>query len=339
MQNIKKFLVLTFALILILSASACHTKIPDKENTQTDVKTECIHNYEESITSPAMPLRDGEAVYTCQKCSDTYTEVLPMTKTLKILAIGNSFSVDAMEYLWDICRDGGVETIILGNLYIGGCTLDKHKNNLEKNASSYTYYKNTDGEWSETSKTSIQTAFADENWDIITLQQASGSSGIHGTYSSLNYIVNEVARRNHNADIYWHMTWAYQQDSTHSEFPNYLNNQTSMYKAIINTLKQRVLPNESIKGVIPSGTAIQNLRSSYVGDTVTRDGYHMSYDYGRYTTALTWFAYLTGGNIDAITWVPKTYENILSENLAVIKESVKNALAEPYKVTESKIEN
>ena len=38
-------------------------------------------------------------------------------KSLKILAIGNSFSVDSMEYLWRLLRDCGVEKVILGNLY------------------------------------------------------------------------------------------------------------------------------------------------------------------------------------------------------------------------------
>ena len=78
----------------------------------------------------------------------------------------------------------------------------------------------------------------------------------------------------------------------------------TMYNAIVDTLKSTVLSKELIDGVIPSGTAIQNLRSSYVGDTVTRDGYHLSHTHGRYTAALTWYAYLTGGDVNEITWVP-----------------------------------
>ena len=39
-------------------------------------------------------------------------------KSISILAIGNSFSVDAMEYLYGILNDIGYEDITLGNLYI-----------------------------------------------------------------------------------------------------------------------------------------------------------------------------------------------------------------------------
>ena len=43
--------------------------------------------------------------------------------SLYILAIGNSFSVDAMQYLYQILQELGYRDIYLGNLYIGGCTL------------------------------------------------------------------------------------------------------------------------------------------------------------------------------------------------------------------------
>lgn len=42
--------------------------------------------------------------------------------TLRILAIGNSFSQDAIEQnLWELFDAEGIP-VIVGNLYIGGCT-------------------------------------------------------------------------------------------------------------------------------------------------------------------------------------------------------------------------
>ena len=42
---------------------------------------------------------------------------------LRILAIGNSFSQDAVEqYLYELLKAEGIEAII-GNMYIGGCSL------------------------------------------------------------------------------------------------------------------------------------------------------------------------------------------------------------------------
>ena len=102
----------------------------------------------------------------------------------------------------------------------------------------------------------------------------------------------------------------------------------------MNVVNTTVLKDDRIDGVIPSGTAIQNLRTSYVGDTVTRDGYHLSKDIGRYTAALTWFSYITGLDTSDIKWVPLSYPYI-STKLDVIKESVDNAIATPYSVSPS----
>lgn len=334
----KSSLTILLAALMLLSVVSCSK--PQREEVGMKVPEDttaapCDHTYEESIQTPALPLKDGVKLFTCSKCNDSYTEAIPMTKTLKILAVGNSFSSDAMEYLWQVCKDGGVETIVLGNLYIGGCTLDTHRNNILKNSPAYTYYKNTNGKWNSTPNTAPKTAFEDESWDIVTLQQASGSSGIAKTYVNLPELFNMVSENNQGAKVYWHMTWAYQQNSTHKEFPNYSKNQMTMYNAIVDATKTNVVDtNLDIVGVIPSGTAIQNLRSSYVGDTVTRDGYHMSNDYGRYTVALTWYAYLTGGDVANVDWVPPSYPE-LSKNLDVVRDSIKNALEKPFEVTKS----
>ena len=46
-------------------------------------------------------------------------------RTIKILAIGNSFSEDAIEqYLHELADADGIETVI-GNLYIPGCSLEQ----------------------------------------------------------------------------------------------------------------------------------------------------------------------------------------------------------------------
>ena len=73
---------------------------------------------------------------------------------------------------------------------------------------------------------------------------------------------------NPDAKILWHMTWAYQSGSTHSGFANYGKSQKTMYEAITGAVKSDIIPNGRINGFIPSGTAIQNLRTSYFGDTL-----------------------------------------------------------------------
>lgn len=343
----KKVLVFLLAILMIVPLASCNkTEEPEvttepapvqttAEQTEpvTDAPTECAHTYTEEITEKPKALKDGSKVLTCSACGDSRTEAIPATKTLKVLAIGNSFSSDATEYLWNIAKDGGVEKIIIGNLYIGGCALDKHYSNIKANSGAYTYYKNTSGRWTSTSGVSVQKGLADEEWDIVTVQQASGSSGVETSYAPLSKILDFIAENEPNADVYWHLTWAYQGNSTHSSFPTYGKDQMKMYNAILKALNSKVKVQESIVGIIPSGTAVQNLRSSYIGDTITRDGYHMSYDYGRYTVALTWFAYLTGGDVDKVDWLPTSYAAVLKDHLPAMREAVKGALAKPEEIT------
>ena len=48
---------------------------------------------------------------------------------MRILAIGNSFSQDAFKYLHKVAEAAGKEVTTV-NLYIGGCTLERHWNNV-----------------------------------------------------------------------------------------------------------------------------------------------------------------------------------------------------------------
>jgi len=256
-------------------------------------------------------------------------------KALKVLAIGNSFSQDATQWLYEIALDAGIDEIILGNLYIGGCTLATHWENAKENNAAYTYYKNSVGIWEKYNKSTMLQGILDEDWDIITLQQASGVSGMEETYNSdLTNLIEYVNthKTNPNAKLVWHMTWAYQSDSTHKEFVNYENDQLKMYNSILSCVQNKILTNPAFSYIIPTGTAIQNLRTSIIGDRLTRDGYHLSYNLGRYTAALTWFHAITGESIDNITFNPEP-EEIPEIYIPLIKKAVKAAIEKPFEIT------
>ncbi len=248
-------------------------------------------------------------------------------KSIKILAIGNSFSIDAMEYLWPILRAGGIDEVVLGDLFIGGCPVDHHAQNIAEDAHTYVYLKNTDGVWHHTTEVSLSEGLLDEEWDIITLQQASHDSGLPETYARQAEIIDYVNRhkRNPAALLYWHMTWAYQADSDHWGFSRYGCDQATMYNAILGSVETRILTNPAYAGVIPAGVAIQNLRGTPVGDTVTRDGFHMSESHGRYAVALTWAQTLCGVDPDTVDWMPEAFADVIRPDLGYIREAVKAA--------------
>lgn len=254
-----------------------------------------------------------------------------MPTPLKILAVGNSFSVDCMSYLAQIANDRGIP-VCLGNLYIGGCSLQRHYDNTKIGAKDYIYYKTTDGSWTETPEATIETGLDDEAWDIVVMHQSSPYSGAPETYTCLPLLIDYIRAHVPGARLIWNMTWAYQGDSTHKHFPRYGRDQAAMYAAIVDCLGRFVDPLGIYEAIIPTGTAIQNARSSFLGDTLTRDGYHLSHTTGRLIAGMTWFAVLTGQPIDAVTFNPAP-EEITPEVMAVIKASVNSALAAPRAVT------
>jgi len=94
-------------------------------------------------------------------------------EVIRILAIGNSFSQDAAEsYLDDLAKADGVR-LIVGNMYIGGCSLETHWNNALSNAAAYSYRKITEGDTVVVASQTLSAGITDENWDIITFQQVS----------------------------------------------------------------------------------------------------------------------------------------------------------------------
>lgn len=260
---------------------------------------------------------------------------LPQVKSIKILAIGNSFSVDAMEYLYGILDDVGYEEIVLGNLCIGGCALSTHVSNFQSNSPSYTYCLNTSGKWNLRKSYKPLDALDSEDWDVITMQQASRSSGMPQSFNPhLASLVMLVREHCPNARFAWHMTWAYQSNAVNSVFGLYRNDQMMMYDAIKDAVQTTVMPTGYFTKLIPTGTAIQNLRASFVGDNLTRDGYHLSYDKGRYLAALTYAKALTNCDLTDVSYMPSSCRFSNSE-MTAMKEAASNACRRPYEVTPS----
>ena len=252
---------------------------------------------------------------------------------MKILAIGNSFSDDSMEYLYPVLEALGVKNISLGNAYIGGCPVQRHVNNSETDAPEYEYRTNANNVWKNAMDYRLKPAVCDQEWDVISMQQASHDSGLKETYQPLTKLIAFV-RANVKKDVKlaWNMTWAYQQDTTHEGFLNYASDQKRMYNAILDAVQTCVLPTKEFAMLFPVGTAVQNARTSYLGDTLTRDGFHLSIPYGRYIAALTWGRVLTGKSVEGISYAPEGVDEGLK---AIAIESVENAVKSPFEVTQS----
>lgn len=253
---------------------------------------------------------------------------------IRILAIGNSFSQDSVEqYLYDLFAADGQE-VIIGNLYIGGCRLDTHYANSVSGEGKYEYRKVTKGVKAESKNISLLYGLQDEKWDYISLQQASGSSGQYDTYKPylsnlITYIKSNAT--NPKAKLMWHATWAYASSSDHSEFPKYDRNQMTMYNAIQSAAQNAMTDNPSLQIIIPTGTAVQNGRTSYIGDSFNRDGYHLEVNFGRYTAACTWYEAISGNSVVGNAYAPASVSDDYKE---ICQAAAHAAVLKPYEVTD-----
>jgi len=235
---------------------------------------------------------------------------------IKLLSIGNSFSQDAQKWLFPIAAAGSTEMVCV-NLYIGGCSLETHYNMLQSGEAAYDYEIN--GVFVR--HISLPEALASENWDIITLQQASHDSGMYETYQPyLTELAAYVRKTCPSAKLYFHQTWAYDVESDHPAFVRYEYNQQQMYDRLTAAACQAA---ESIDvPVIPVGEVIQALRQQNLPVSLVRDGFHLSLGYGRYAAAATWYITVLGGTITDNTFLPPAVDGADEAIIAIIKETV-----------------
>lgn len=254
---------------------------------------------------------------------------------VRVLAIGNSFSMDAVEQnLWQIAAADGQQMIIV-NMYIGGCSIERHVNNIRTNKADYRYCRiDAGGQRTVREGVSLADIIGEEPWDYVSVQQASHDSGLPATYALLPELVQWVRTQAPTAEVVFHQTWAYAKTSSHSGFANYGRDQQTMYNAIIGTTRAEARK-AGIRRFIPSGTAVQNARGTALGDDLTRDGYHLSHGVGRYIAAATWYEALCHRSVVGNAYVPDGSEPgteaLTPEECRLAQKAVHKAVKRPFK--------
>jgi hypothetical protein len=264
----------------------------------------------------------------------------------RILAIGNSYSQDAMRYIRDILVKNGVDNsnIDTVNAYIGGCTLQTHANNARSDSPAYerqTFRLGGNLVYPSSWDNKLKDIITSNDWDVITLQQASVYSGKPDTYNSdLTELIAYVKQHatNPNVKLGWHMTWAYAGSYGDSSFDGYGKDQMTMYNAIVSTVPDKIkLKSEGgdFDFIIPSGTAVQNGRTTTWGDNLNSDGTHLN-DRGRFIAAAAWVRTIYNKGVAGIftsTFTALNGYNLTSDDMARIEKCVKDAADHPFAVT------
>lgn len=255
-------------------------------------------------------------------------------RTLRVLAIGNSFSEDAVEQdLYSLSTMGGQE-IIIGNLYYPACTIERHWNNLKKEKGEYSYRKiNINGKSDTIPNCTMQRALVDEPWDIITFQQGSAMSGVYSSYRFVPLLLKRVREIvGVRPKFLWHQTWAYSPNTNHAGFKKYSGDQMRMFASILYCTKKVLSNNPELSGLIPSGTAIQDARTA-LGPDLTRDGYHLDLITGRYIASCTWYETLFSKPVSLQTFLPL---GMTIREGEICRKAAEEAVKHPFEIVDLK---
>ena len=226
---------------------------------------------------------------------------------LRILMIANSFGEDSTKYLHSLAAQAGTDCRVV-NLYIGGCSLETHWQNVRTGAARYQYQLN--GVITER-YVSIEEVLREEPWDMVVTHQVSNDCGWMDSYEPfLPNLLSFIRLHAPQARLFLQETWAYEPDSTHPAFARYNHDQQEMYRRL--HLCYTTMAEKYGLTLIPSGTIIQAarqlpaFRKENGGMSICRDGYHMSFLYGRYLLACIWAKKLLGVSLKDSTFVPSS---------------------------------
>ena len=255
--------------------------------------------------------------------------------SLKLLFVGNSFAVDTMEYAAEISESLGIEKVKFGVLYDGGCSIDMHYDYAIGNKDSYVYYTNEGDGWKSTEGFKSADALSSEDWDWVAIQHGTRGNSRYTSpecYDKLGDLVDFIKSLTpDHTKIAFNLTWLGEPYHTHHEILSYGGDVHEMRRRLEEVTESVVMTNKKINLLVPTGTAIENARTSGIG-ILTRDDYHLSYDKGRYIAALTFISTITGIDAANALWTP---DNVDEYARAVALESVKNAQKNPLRITKS----
>lgn len=214
---------------------------------------------------------------------------LPAGKgSLRVLAIGNSYTIDGMAYIGEILKSLDVDksTYSLYGITVGNSSLqywsEQVSNNNEVKLGHFGGARCVDLD-----KACMHDILS-YDWDVVVLQQFSRLYLDYNSYNpSLRRIISYIRMLcpNKEVTIAWQMIHTYSND-------NHLNNGLSSderWGGIVSATKQ-MMCRDGIDVVIPTGTAIQMARHSVLQTDfdLTRDHTHLCYGVGRYIAAATW---------------------------------------------------
>lgn len=281
---------------------------------------------------------------------------LDVAATLRILFIGNSFTMDAVRQLPAIFEELGIDDIQLVHMYYGGRTIPEYVSGWSTSTDYHCYVCNPgETDWTELTGKSLATVTATGEWDIITIQEHTGRSIAWGRNQTeleteigqVQALVNLVkGTAAGTPELYYILSQAYHDLSkTQNTTKNFTT--TDEMWSVIAPVGQAIVEGCGFDGVISTGVMLQNLRTSSLNNSngLSRDGYHMDYGISRFGAACAVFETLISPvnsiYLDGVVCGPTTdsFEGtswttaVTAARAPIALQAARYAMAKPYEVT------
>ena len=179
-------------------------------------------------------------------------------KPLKVLMVGNSFSLSCRRYLPRVAASAPDCPLELEIAYIGGCTLDRHMKEYEASAKDASHRPYTD---IRDQPANLQELLSRKKWDIISIQQGSHKSWRPASFHPWSERLIEVIRQsNPQAEIIVQQTWSYNSGDPriHDGAGEWKIDQSEMFRRLDENY--RALASENGFRIVPVGLAVQMTR-------------------------------------------------------------------------------
>ena len=240
---------------------------------------------------------------------------------IKVLSIGNSFSEDAQRYLYGIARADGV-SIKTVNLYIGGCSLERHYRNMLSGNAVYDFQIN--GITGTGIKISIDDALLLDDWDYITVQQQSSRSCDPETFVPyIDSLCERVRLCCPKAKLLLLETWGYKEGSGMLLKEGYEKHEAMFFD--IKKAYKKISKRINADGIIYAGDAVL-LANKEGYENIYRDEFHMSRTFGRYMIGLVFYGTLTNNPIENNTF--RDFDEPLSDTDIALAKKIASEVIE-----------
>ena len=266
----------------------------------------------------------GSRLAAAGMCGSAVPDEVKPERPLKVLMIGNSFSICNLRQMPQVAAAMGLR-LDLASLYIGGCSLECHWSNViaATNASfrPYRFDRTTEGrKVVEKGKANIPDALVLDKWDIVTIQQASHFSWRPETYHPFgDRLVAKIRELAPQAKIVVQETWSY--PPWDRRLGKFGFDQAEMYSRL-NGAYAAFAAKHGLD-VIPVGTAAEFVPNRDA--LFTKPDFHFNRE-GEYLQGLAFTARLFGVDVRRCPYRPSWMEASRAEE---IKAAVMDAIRGP----------